>query len=183
MKHFISICLFIFFSSLSIAQSAENFKAPRLTKTAISNSGCYAYLPDDGTQKTFESSLSEDSSFVFTGDFESGDYHFAVIVVKLKDQVLTTNEDKETMMIAYLDFLKTAFDIQSAVGYGKGHTMNENPKALGIIDYWEDKEKSQWAIKAWADEKTMAVMMLYGAKTYPNFNVQTLFLNGFRFSK
>ncbi|MBK7761791.1 MAG: hypothetical protein IPI46_00270 [Bacteroidetes bacterium] len=181
MKYFISLSICFILAVNSIAQSAETFKAPRLSKTAISTSGCFAYLPDDKTEKQFETSYSDDSSLVFTGDFESGDYHFSVIVVKLKDQVLTSNEDKEGMMMAYLDFLKTAFEISNAAGYGKGHTMNENPKALGIIDYWEDKEKAKWAIKAWADENTMAVMMLYGPAEYPNFNIQNMFLNGFRF--
>ena len=177
--HKILFFITFIFCSISVFGQSE-YKAPRLTKTAISNTGCFAYLPDNKIEKKFDLSYSPDSSKVYTGDFEDGEYHFAIILVKMNES-LTTYQEKENMLINYLDYLKTTLEIKSSAGYGKGHTMSSSPTANGVIDYWEDKDEAKYAIKAWADENVIAVMMLYGPKEYPYFTVQQLFLDGFRF--
>jgi hypothetical protein len=94
---------------------------------------------------------------------------------------LSTYKEKEDVLIGYLDYLQTTFGIVNAAGYGKGHLLASSPNATGILDYWEDGEGNKWAVKAWADENKLGVMMLYGPKEYPYFNVQQMFLDGFRF--
>jgi hypothetical protein len=85
------------------------------------------------------------------------------------------------MITSYLDFLQGQFGITGAAGYGKGHTMETAPNAIGVIDYWEDAEGLQYAVKSWCDGDFLSVMILYGAGEYPIFNAQEMFLNGFRF--
>lgn len=174
------ICFFCVVFSFSKLAAQENNKIPRLEKVAISNSGTFAYFPKTETAKTFDISYSEDSAKIYTGDFIHNDFHFAIIVVKMKEN-MHTKEEKENMMIAYLDYLQLSFEIKKTAGYGKGHTLESSPKAVGIIDYWQDKEEEKWAVKAWADGNILSVMMLYGAKEYPIFNIQQMFLDGFRF--
>lgn len=179
---FMKKILFVFTCFLISAKlfAQSDYKAPRFTKVAVGNSGTFAYMPNWKEANKFDMAYSPDSAKVFTGDFAEGEFHFSIIVVKLKDKV-NTKEEKEDLTVAYLDYLKTQFEIEQSAGYGKGHTMESNPAAVGIIDYWEDKGKDKWAIKAWADQGTLAVMMIYGPKEYPNYNVQSIFLDGFRF--
>jgi hypothetical protein len=180
MKTLTILCICLFAGAACFAQETA-YKIPRFEKMAIGGSGCSAYFPND-IEGNFDLSFSEDSSEVYTGDFVSGGFHFAVIVVKLNGTVLETTEDKESMITSYLDFLKGQFSVVGAVGYGMGHTLESHPAAIGVIDYWESGDGDQWAVKSWADETVVAVMMLYGATEYPNYNVQTIFLDGFRFN-
>jgi len=174
------ILLVSFFINM-LAFGQGTFTAPRFTKTAIGNSGSFAYLPETKTPQTFDMSYSPDSARLYTCDIAFGNFNYSVIVVKLNDVILETNEDKENMIISYLDYLKKNFDIVQFAGYGKGHTLESNPQAIGMIDYWEDKDKQQWSVKAWADESTLGVMLVYGATEYPNATTLGMFLNGFRF--
>jgi len=159
----------------------DGFTAPRFVKTAISTSGCYAYLPKD-VELGFDIEYSPDSARVYTGDFYSGDFHYAVIVVKLNGVELETAEDKEGMLISYLDYLQESFSIIESAGYGLGHTMESNPDAIGIIDYWVDEEEDQWSVKGWADGNTLGILFIYGATDYPSINASQLYLDGFRFN-
>lgn len=161
------------------AQTTET-KVPHLVKRTIENTTCTAYFPDD-EDPNFELSYSPDSSKVYTGEVYSGDHHFSVILIELNGIELQNEEEKENILINYLDYLQGTFSIVSAAGYGKGHKMESDPDAVGIIDYWEDVDGEPWAVKAWANKNTLAVMMLYGPNEYPLFNVQQLFLDGFRF--
>ena len=102
-----------------------------------------------------------------------------MITVKLSEPV--DADGTEDLMIGYLDFLKSQFEVKESAGYGKGHTMESWPKAKGVIDYWKDSAGLEYKVKAWADGNYLAVLLVYGAKEYPNINVQEIFLNGFRF--
>jgi hypothetical protein len=175
----ISLILSLFWG-FSNAQE-DDFTPPRFVKQPIDNSGCYAYFPEDA-EMVFDVSYSPDSAKVYTGDFLSGDFHYSIIVVKLHDLVMENAEEKETMLTSYLDYLQTSFSIVGAAGYGMGHTMESNPSAVGMIDYWEDEEGDQWSVKGWADGSTLAIMFIYGATEYPSFTAGQLFLNGFRFN-
>ncbi len=86
MYKILSFITFIFCSISLVGQS--EYKAPRLTKTTISNTGCFAYLPDNKIEKKYDLSYSPDSSKVYTGDFEDGEYHFAIILVKMNEPSL-----------------------------------------------------------------------------------------------
>ena len=88
-----------------------------------------------------------------------------------------------TLSCFYLvrDFLKVNFEIIKSVGYGKGHTLASEADAQGVIDYWEDKDHFQWAVKGWIAKDKIAVMLVSGKQEYPNVNTLNLFLDGIRF--
>lgn len=150
-----------------------------LKKYPIGNSGCSLYtFCDPGT---YAVSYSDDSSLVYTGDCKAVDsLTYGVICVKLK-QPVNTGQETEELMIAYLGFLKTAFDIVSSAGYGKGHTMEKKPEARGIIDYWKDKTGDDWKIKCWSDGKYIAVMYVYAKGKMNETPKVNVFLDSFRF--
>lgn len=175
--------LFIFILLLSskavFAQETEEFHAPRYAKQAIGQSGVSVYLPQT-EDLGIELSLSEDSSEVYTVDVEESGYHYAGIVVKLYGTTLETFEDRESMLINYMDYLQSAFSITEVAGYGKGHTLESNPDAVGVIDYWSDGT-DVWAVKGWANSTHLVILMLYGEEEYPSYSSQELYLNGVRF--
>ncbi len=173
------VVTFLFLSFFGSAQETEEFQAPRYTKQAISESGVFLYLPkseDMGLEKSF----SDDSSEVYTLDIEEGRYHYAAIVVKLNGTTLESYEERESLLIDYMEFLKSAFSITEVAGYGKGHTLESAPDAVGVIDYWYDEEY-EWAVKGWSTKTHLVILMLYGADEYPSMTSQSLFLNGVRF--
>lgn len=178
MKPLFTVTL-LFLSIVGFAQETEEFHAPRYTKQAISESGVFLYLPkseDMGLEKSF----SDDSSEVYTLDIEEGGYHYAAIVVKLNGTTLETYEERESLLIDYMDFLMSTFNITEVAGYGKGHTLESEPDAVGVIDYWFDGE-DEWAVKGWATKTHIVILMLYGSDEYPSITSQELFLNGVRF--
>jgi hypothetical protein len=149
--------------------------AQALKKIAIGNSGCSVY---SYCNSVFESSLSEDSSRVFTGECVNDEVTYGVICVKLLNPVADL-QMAEDLLIAYADFLKNNFEIKKAVGYGKGHQLNNNEKTRGILDYWTDAEGNQWKIKAWTDGKFIGFLYGYSKKVLPE-NKLDAFLNSFR---
>lgn len=153
---------------------------PRFSKVPISDSGSSAYFPEE--METFDLSYSEDSSEVYTGEINASDYLFGTITVKFATEI-TAEESMylDTLAINYLTYLRSIFNITSYAGIGSGHTLDSNPNAKGYIDYWEDAEGDNWAVKAWIDGNYLAVMYIVGDIDNINFNVQQLFLNGFRF--
>jgi hypothetical protein len=148
---------------------------PRFSKYEIGG-GMRAYFPGKPEVKH---SLLEDSSDMYTCEIIWKDFFFSAIAVKFSQPL--DEQGLEGLAESYLDFLKGQYGITGSAGYGRGHTLESNPKAKGIIDYWEDGAKNQYSVKAWVDSRYMGVMILYGPKEFPNFNVAQLFLNGFRF--
>jgi hypothetical protein len=178
MIRFLSISMAFLFPFVLSAQNT----VPRLSKFPVAQTGCSVYLP--GSPGEFEKSLSQDSSEVYTGEVQHGDHFFAVILVKFTESTaseIQTPEVKAMLMESYLDYLKAQFGITASAGYGRGHTLESAPSAVGVIDFWEDAEKKQYAVKSWCNGQILSVLLLYGPKEYPHFNVQQLFLNGFRF--
>jgi hypothetical protein len=151
---------------------------PRFQKYPVLETGCSYYLPDS---VDFETSYSEDSSVVITGEVMFGDYFFSTITVKFSEDMEATPDDLPVMLESYMNFLMGSFDIVESAGIGWGHTLESNPDAIGAIDYWVDSEGTQFAVKAWCDEDFMAILFLYGYEEYPYFNAQQMFLDGFRF--
>lgn len=146
-----------------------------IKKYAVSNSGCSAYF---FCEPKFESSKSQDSSTVYTAECIKDEVSYGIICVKLLNPV-TDLTQAEDLLISYADFLKSSFDITQSAGYGKGHHLNNNENTRGILDYWQDKDKNNWKIKAWTDGKYIGFMYAYSKKALPEQKVN-VFLDGFR---
>jgi hypothetical protein len=164
---------------LSLATIARSQDIPQFAKYQVAGTGCHVYLPGDPGE--FELSLSEDSSEIYIGEVSHNDFFFAVIAVKFSEPLGTDKLVNEDLTMSYLDFLQEQFGVVAAAGYGTGHTLESAPAAIGVIDYWEDVDGLQYAVKAWCDGNYLAVLLLYGPDQYPHFGAQEMFLNGFRF--
>lgn len=145
-----------------------------LRKDSISNSGCTLYMYCD---IKYEIKKSEDSSQLYTGECTVGDITYGVICVRLLTPIaeLTMAED---LLIAYLDYLKSNFEIVKSAGYSRGQRLNNNENTRGIIDYWEDAELNKWKIKAWTDGKYIGVLYAKSKKELPDTKVN-VFLDSF----
>lgn len=170
--------VFICISMLAMAQTTK--QVPRLEKTPIENSGCFAYLPKSVKPIEFQKSKSEDGADIYTAEVKNGDHVFSIIFVNL-GFTIDNKPQQEELLISYMDHLKESFEIVESAGYGKGHTLKNFPKAVGVLDYWEDEQGEKYVVKSWQNDTYLAVMMLSGAKEYPYFNVQEMFLNGIVF--
>lgn len=147
-----------------------------LKKFAIEGTGC-SFSSYCDTKFTLD--YSSDSSKVYTGECKLGDISYGVICVQLLNPIadLTAAED---MMIAYLDYLKTTFSIDKAIGYNKGHRLNKDENTRGIADQWVDSENDKWRIKIWTNGSFIGFVYAYSSKEIPELKVST-FLNEFRF--
>lgn len=159
---------------------AQTGDVPRLEKRSVGATDAKTYLIK-GTPD-FEMSLSEDQSEVYVTETQHGDHTFGAIIVRFVPPMSEqTPEDMENLLVSYLDYLKQQFGITGAVGYGHGHTKDKVPDARGIIDYWEDADGLKYAVKGWVNQSFLAVLCIYGPDDYPIFNIQDMYLNGFRF--
>lgn len=167
MKKYFPFILLLFLSSTASSQT--------LKKYPVGASGCSAYIY---CLPKFEMSKSQDSSIVYTGECDILDVSYGIICVKLLTP-LTDLDMAEDLVIAYSDYLKGSFEITSAAGYGKGHRLSNNENTRGILDYWKDKDKNNWKIKAWTDGHYIGFMYAYSKKELPETKVN-VFLDGFR---
>jgi hypothetical protein len=165
---------------LSLAFTSAKAQVPRFSKYPINQTGHFAYFPADPGE--FAVSKSDDGADVYTAEVELDSSFYGMIVVDFVPGTMdgSSKENMEELLIGYLDYLQTQFMIASAAGYGKGHTLESNLNAVGVIDYWEDETGFEYKVKAWADTKTLAVLYIGGKE--PIFNVQEMYLNGFRFN-
>lgn len=145
-------------------------------KYPVSNSGCSFY---NYCESKFEISKSQDSSTIYTGECTASEITYGIICVKLIAP-LTDIALAESVMIAYLDYLKQSFTIIKAAGYGKGHILNNNSNTRGLLDYWEDKDNNKWKVKSWTDGNFIGVLFAYSIKPLPESKVN-IYLDGFRF--
>lgn len=171
----------LIFILLILTGSLYSQVVPRFKKTEIMNSGCSAYFPEIPTN--FEKSFSEDSSIVYTGSVIFDNYTYGIIAVKFKTTFTISTPELEDILVSYMDYIKTVFNVTASLGYGKGHTNNFKASATGIIDTWEDKDKNTICIKGWIDNNFIGFLYLKGVEEYPNFNIKNIFLNGFVFGK
>jgi len=178
MKYLVNCLVFAFLPVFLLAQT----DVPRLSKMPIGESGCSAYFPSG--MPAFEASKSEDGADVYTSEMEVGEYRFGCIAVKFSEPFSDSSpEELEELLISYMDYLKEQFGITSSAGYGKGHLQEGLPDVRGVLDYWQDAEKTQFAIKGWVNQHYLGIMFVYGATEYPIFNVQQMYLDGFRFGE
>jgi hypothetical protein len=153
---------------------------PRLERTNIGGSGCSAYLPKG--MPGFEMELTPDKAELYTSELKIEDFAFGCITVKFAKAFKNdSKEDLENMLVNYMQFLQTSFGITSTAGVGRGHKMESNSNAQGVIDYWADGQGQKYAVKGWVDENCMAVMYVVGPGDYPAAGIQEMYLNGFRF--
>ena len=171
-----SLLLFILVCLSFAAWSQEPI--PRMQKYSVLETGCTYYLPDS---VNFELSFSEDGAKVIVCEVLFGNFHFSTITVEFVEGTVESEEDKKAILESYLDYLKGTFEITESANYGWGHTLDSNPNAIGVIDYWVDSEGTQFALKAWCDGAFLSVMLIYGNEEYPYYNVQEMFFDGFRF--
>ena len=155
-----------------------NASGQSMKKYPISGSGCFAYMFCEPGE--FEKTYSEDSSVVFTGECNEDSLTSGIICVKLRETV-AAGDDAENLLISYLDYLKTIFEISSSAGYGKGHTLDGKLEARGVIDYWKNKEGSEWKVKGWTDGKFISVLYVMAKGELNETTKMDVFLNGFRF--
>lgn len=166
--------LFIFTLIPFLAEAQYKFR-----KCPVAETGVNVYFPAD--PGAFDKTLSQDSAEIYTaGVFTTDSLEWVSIVVKLKNKV--EEENRNGLLMAYLDYLKEGMEVVQAVGYGEGHTLEENPGAVGMIDYWEDAEKNVIEIKGWINSSFICVMFVAGPKNIEkNFNATRLFFNSVRF--
>lgn len=166
--------------SFSLHAQVGKQEVPRFEKVSIGETGAAAYMPRGAG--AFEMSLSEDGSEVYTNEIQHGDFFFAVVAVRFVPAMTdNSSADMEGLLVNYMEFLQGQMGVTGTAGVGLGHTKEELPAVRGAIDYWEDAEGVQYAVKGWVDQGMLAVMLLYGPEEYPIYNVQDMFLNGFRF--
>ncbi len=163
---------------LSFLTYSHNSDVPRFTKSKIGNSDCYAYFPTQNP--IINVSYSEDSSAIYTYEEYIGNHTFSLIQVDFSEAINDSLE-QQTILISYLEYLKQQFDIAQYAGYGYGHSLESNPKTHGVIDYWEDSNKTQFAVKAWANSKHITVFFIFGKEEYPYLTVSDLFFDGIRY--
>ncbi|MBI5916597.1 MAG: hypothetical protein HY842_14565 [Bacteroidetes bacterium] len=164
------------------AQDESSVKIPRLSKTAIGQSGCAAYLP--AGMPEFGVEASEDGSDVYTSELDVDGYRFGCIAVRFAEPDLeATPDEMEQLLIAYMEYLQGALEITGSTGIGTGHTLEDYPDARGVLDYWEDGEGTQYVVKGWVNQKYLGILLISGAAEYPYFNLQQMYLDGFRFGE
>ncbi len=168
-----SIFLAAFFYVSTIGGAA----AQTLKKYPIDKSGCSAYLYCN--PGSFDFSLSPDSSKVYAGECKAGDVTYDVICVKMKEQIREIT-DAEGVLVQYLDYLKSSFQIVNATGYGKGHRLKGKENTRGIVDNWKDKDDNNIKVKGWTDGNYIAVNIIISPKEIQESHASA-FLDGIVF--
>jgi hypothetical protein len=152
---------------------------PRFERVPVGETGFEAFVPRGFPE--LEANTSQDGSLVATGELALGNFHFMIIGVRLKDALPA--DDTEAVLESYLDFLKTQLAIERSAGYGKGHRLDDQPEARGMIDFWVDKDGDEWAVKGWVTPTHLAVLAVYGRGEYPYHNAMQMFFEGVRFPR
>jgi hypothetical protein len=167
---------FLIIIAFSVNAQYGNFR-----KYQIEQTGYYCYLPTDPGK--FDEQHSQDGQLMYTKEVYVNDITFGIITVFLNESFANSSADElKSLLVSYMEFLKQQFEITGAAGYGYGHTLESNPKAQGVLDYWEDKDGKNLVVKGWIDNKALAFLFVMGIEL-PNQNVQSMFLNGFVFKK
>ncbi len=149
---------------------------------AIGQSGCSAYFPEGMPEFTLQK--SEDGADVYTSELDVDGYLFGCITVRFTEPFSDSSpEELEDLLIGYLDYLEESFDIYDSVGVGRGHTLECCPSARGVIDYWDDLDDNHFAVKGWINQNNIGILFIAGEGDYPHFNLQQMYLDGFRFGE
>jgi len=129
----------------------------------------------------FELSISPDSSAVYTGECKDGNITYDVICVKMKEKIDSLN-DAEAVLIQYLDYLRTSFEITEAAGYEKGqHLKGMEKTTRGVLDNWKDKDGMNIKVKGWTNGKYISVHLVISAEKIDETKT-SVFLDGIVFA-
>lgn len=154
---------------------------PRLAKMEVGTSGFALYAPPGLSFGAPEK--SQDGADVWISDVRVDAWTYGAVVVKFNGMdPAAPGDELESMLIGYLEFLRGQLGITATVGVGRGHTLESAPAARGVIDIWQDAEGDTWQVKAWVEPRGLAVLFIAGKGDYPWFNLQQMYLNGFRYS-
>lgn len=153
-------------------------QTPRFTKYPVMESGAAMYMP---AAPLFEKSYSEDSSAVYTAEVQHENIVYGVITVSLSESLGTDTLVWDQLLMSYIEYLNTqVFSLTAVSDPGYGHKLESQPHARGVLQYGQNSEGSQSAVKGWVDGNTLAVLyVIYQSEM--NINLQNLYLNGFRF--
>jgi hypothetical protein len=175
MKHLLLFSILAFSLVLKAQETGSN-----LRKFQIGESGCAVYLP--ATDVDWDVSVSEDSSYVCTGEVTKDNFNYFVIAVKFKEPFTdVTSKDMEDLLISYLDYLKGQFSISGSAGYGKGHPVEGHDISAGVIDFWEGDDGSQWSVKGQVTNTHLGITGVYGYDDPSDNSLTNVVLNGFVF--
>lgn len=171
----------VIFSILILFITAVSAQVPRFSKYPINQTGHFAYFPTEPGE--IDVSKSDDGADVYTAEVQLDNIFYGIILVDFLPGSMDgiSKEGMEEVLTSYLDFLQGSLSITETAGYGKGHTLESNPDAVGVLDYWEDATGEPWVIKGWVDNNSLAVMYIYSSEL-PAQGIQDIFLNGFRFN-
>jgi hypothetical protein len=176
MKIIFSIALIL---SVFAASSQEAAKAS-FRKYPVASTGCNIYFPAPPDTWTLEK--SQDSSDVYTNSVTCENLVFDAIVVKLAQSMDDlSKEEKQDLLISYLDYLKGEFKVTETAGYGRGQILEGNDAATGVLDFWKFDDGSQGKVKAWANDTHLAVLLVSWVSDPSDKSITDVFLNGFRF--
>ncbi len=169
MKPLITLLISVLVTYSSYSQALKQYP--------IGNSGCSAsFYCDPGT---FEHTQNQYSKDVYSGKCSEGGMRFGLICFKLKKRIKNMEKGEEFLM-AYLDSLKSTFDVISASGYGKGQRLRSVQDTRGVLDYWKTKNHETLKIKCWTDGKYIGFMYV-AANNFPNEYYADAFLSGLLF--
>jgi len=158
--------------------AALNCGAQTAKKYPVGKSGCQVWMFCN--PGNFELSMSPDSSAVYTGECKDGSVTYDVICVKMKEKIDSLG-DAEAVLIQYLDYLRTSFEVTDAAGYGKGHHLKGMEKTTrGVLDYWKDKDGMNIKVKGWTNGKYISVHLVISSEKI-NETKANVFLDGIVF--
>ena len=143
---------------LAITVSVAHTNAQALKKYPVGKSGCQVSMYCNPGK--FELSMSPDSSAVYTGECKAGDVTYDIICVKMKEKI-DSLDDAEAVLVQYLDYLKSSFDVPEAAGYSRGHRLKgQEKRSRGVLDYWKDKEGANIKVKGWTNGRYISVHLV-----------------------
>lgn len=152
--------------------------AQSLTKYAISNSGCSAFLYCDPGDIRHQ--ISADTSEIYTAECTNGSTSYGLFCAKFASPIRNL-QDAEDVLTDYMDYLKkSVFNITTSTGYVKGQRLNGREDTRGIMDSWQDGDKQGYKVKGWTNGKYLCVLYAYSKKEIAEADVKP-FLDGIVF--
>lgn len=153
----------------------------RMAHYPVAQTGITVYMPVN--PGAFEFNYSADSAKIYRGVAETADsIAWGVVVAELKDTL--PGAFKPETLKGFMNYLQQVFGITGSAGYGEGHTLDNYPNAVGIIDFWGDEAGYDWSVKGWADGRYLCVLFVAARdEIEKNYTKTQLFFNGVRFPK
>ena len=166
----IFILFFVGFSLMVFAQT------PRFKKYVVAETQMQIYLP---TEPKWDQSTTGDGSEVYVYDELFGTINYTAIIIKISSTI--TNKDPENLLESYMIFSEdSVFSLDQKAGFGKGHTLDNQPNVKGILQMGKSKDGKEYKIMGWTDGKFIAILSTSSLEEM-NVNIQELFLRGIRF--